>query len=138
MRTKQGTKSAARIYLDWTNNYLSLEVFAAAYGWTYTKAAKVIEKGRAEHERNCTARSYFTKPDGAIAPTRNLRGLLDRSRKDTVEKVVVFTLADNRARLVANFASGWVFTCLFESKSVCIDFARNPRRRWFGCPVVVS
>lgn len=34
------------IYLDWVNNYISLEAFAASYGITIDHAEKLIDIGR--------------------------------------------------------------------------------------------
>jgi hypothetical protein len=35
-----------KIYLDWVNNFLTIEAFAAAYGITEAAASAIIEAGR--------------------------------------------------------------------------------------------
>jgi len=40
------------LYLDWLNNFLTLERFAEYYGITLEEAAIVINTGRDDHEAN--------------------------------------------------------------------------------------
>jgi len=42
----------ALIYLDWVNNFLSVEGFASYYNITVTQANKLIEEGRIIHENS--------------------------------------------------------------------------------------
>jgi len=42
----------AELYLDWINNFLTLEPFAEYYGITLEEAATVINTGRDDHEAN--------------------------------------------------------------------------------------
>lgn len=136
MKTKQGNKTATQVYLDWTNNYLSLEVFARDYGWTYTKAAKIIEAGRTEHEANVAARCKFEWPDGKVRPVRNLAPLLRRAHD--VVSVTVRELPEHKALLVAVLPDGVLYEARFESFTVCRDFATSPRRKWAGVPVSIQ
>ena len=121
MKTKQGNKTAAQVYLDWTNNYLSLEVFARDYGWTYTKAAEIIKAGETEHENNIAARCKFIHPDGKVRPVRNLAPLLRRAHD--VVSVTVRELPELKALLVAVLPDGVLYEARFESFMVCRDFA---------------
>lgn len=41
----------AEIFLDWFNNFLSVEYFAQYYGFTEEKARRVIALGRKIHEK---------------------------------------------------------------------------------------
>ena len=43
------------IYLDWVNNYLTVEVFAEHYGLTEYEAHDVIDFGREAHEMRCAS-----------------------------------------------------------------------------------
>jgi hypothetical protein len=43
-------KQKAVIYLDWVNNFISVEGFASYYGVTVEVANKLIEEGREIHE----------------------------------------------------------------------------------------
>lgn len=136
MKTKQGNKTAAQIYLDWTNHFLSLGIFARSYGWTRSKALKIIEAGKREHERNVAARCKFLNPDGSVRAASNLRPLL--SRAASVVSVTVRELPERKALLLAVFDGGVIFEALFESFAVCLEFANNPRRRWHGVQVNVQ
>ena len=40
------------IYLDWFNNFISLELFAEYYEITYTQAQTLISLGHSLHEDN--------------------------------------------------------------------------------------
>ena len=42
----------AVIYLDWVNNFLSVEKFASYYNITVSEANKLIEEGRTIHEQS--------------------------------------------------------------------------------------
>lgn len=42
----------AVIYLDWVNNFISVEGFASYYGITVEVANKLIEEGRIIHEQS--------------------------------------------------------------------------------------
>ncbi|AUR93548.1 hypothetical protein NVP1187O_235 [Vibrio phage 1.187.O._10N.286.49.F1] len=42
------------MYLDWVNNFLSVEAFAAHYGISVDLAILVIKEGRILHELNCS------------------------------------------------------------------------------------
>lgn len=46
-------KNFIDMYLDWTNNFLSLEVFAQHYSISVDLATLVIKEGRILHELNC-------------------------------------------------------------------------------------
>lgn len=39
-----------RLYLDYVNNFLTIDVFASYYGFNRYEAAKVIDIGRQAHE----------------------------------------------------------------------------------------
>lgn len=39
------------MYLDWVNNFLTIDVFAEHYGLTLNDASIIIYEGRKEHER---------------------------------------------------------------------------------------
>jgi hypothetical protein len=41
---------AAELFLDWFNNYLTVERFAEDHGWLVVEAKEVIERGRRIHE----------------------------------------------------------------------------------------
>lgn len=49
--TKESEMSLADLFLDYFNNYLSVEKFASDKGYTMEQARDVIEQGRIEHER---------------------------------------------------------------------------------------
>ena len=123
MKTKQGNKTAAQIYLDWTNHFLSLGIFARSYGWTRSKALKIIEAGKREHERNVAARCKFIHPDGMVRPVRNLAPLLRRAHD--VVSVTVRELPDRKALLIAVLPDGVLYEALFESFMVCRDFVSS-------------
>ena len=38
------------IFLDWVNNFISVEAFAAHYSYTRSEAIDTIIRGRKEHE----------------------------------------------------------------------------------------
>ena len=40
-------------FLDYYNNFLTVDRFAAYYGWSTQTAKQTIEEGRALHESNC-------------------------------------------------------------------------------------
>lgn len=40
-----------KIYLDWYNNYLTIEKFAEANNLTWTEAGQLIDLSRSVHER---------------------------------------------------------------------------------------
>ena len=42
----------AALYLDWVNNFLTLEKFASHYGLSVEDAGLVIHRGRISHQRN--------------------------------------------------------------------------------------
>ena len=44
----------AVIYLDWVNNFLTVEGFASYYGISIENASKLIEEGRTIHEQSLT------------------------------------------------------------------------------------
>ena len=46
-------------YLDWRNNYLTIEVFAEHRGWSIEHAANVIKQGRAIHDFNQKIDKYI-------------------------------------------------------------------------------
>ena len=46
-------KNFVSMYLDWVNNFLSLEAFAAHYSISTDLAGLVIKEGRILHELNC-------------------------------------------------------------------------------------
>ena len=39
------------VYLDWVNNFLTVEKFATYYGWSKETALQMIAEGRDLHER---------------------------------------------------------------------------------------
>ncbi len=41
------------MYLDWVNNYLTLEKFAEHHSISFDLAALIIKEGRILHELNC-------------------------------------------------------------------------------------
>lgn len=45
-------KQKAVIYLDWVNNFISVERFASYYNITITEANKLIDEGRIIHENS--------------------------------------------------------------------------------------
>tara|TARA_Y100000588_G_scaffold244854_1_gene259050 strand:- start:3121 stop:3324 length:204 start_codon:yes stop_codon:yes gene_type:complete len=50
------------MYLDYVNNFLSLEAFAAHYGISMDLATLVIKEGRILHELNCSGYSGLDTP----------------------------------------------------------------------------
>lgn len=46
------------MYLDWVNNFLTLNAFAIYYDLTPSDAQQVINEGRVLHEANCKGSSH--------------------------------------------------------------------------------
>lgn len=46
------------MYLDWVNNFLTLQRFADYYDLTPSKAQQIINEGRILHEENCKGNSH--------------------------------------------------------------------------------
>ena len=51
---KYSNETLRKIYLDWVNNFLSVERYAAYYGIDLAEATWTIEQGRDLHEASCT------------------------------------------------------------------------------------
>ena len=49
--TRQKLRS---MFLDWFNNFLSVECFAQYYGLSFSNAERVIKLGRILHEKSVT------------------------------------------------------------------------------------
>ena len=50
------------MYLDWVNNFLSVESFAAHYSISLDLAILVIKEGRILHELNCSGYDGLDTP----------------------------------------------------------------------------
>ena len=65
-------KTAAEIYLDYLNNWLSIEKMAESYGVTKSRMNLLIKRGKIKHERQCLEKTsghssgYWYAPDGSI------------------------------------------------------------------------
>jgi len=61
--------TTAEIYLDWVNNFLTLEVMAENYGLSIDRMNELIEEGRKEHvdnwEHNLKSVESIIYPDGS-------------------------------------------------------------------------
>lgn len=65
-------KTAAEIYLDYLNNWLSIEKMAESYGVTKSRMNLLIKRGKIKHERQCLEKTsghssgYWYDSDGQI------------------------------------------------------------------------
>ncbi len=53
--TERSEADLARCFIDWFNNYLTTEAFAAAYGIKPYEAVLIINAGREAHEKSVNA-----------------------------------------------------------------------------------
>lgn len=84
--------------------------------------------------------SEFYNKNGKRRSIHNLRPILEYARKAEVRQITIarHPEPDQGCTLTVNFEDGASATIQWQSFRFCVDFCQSPRRRWRGCPVVVT
>lgn len=76
----------------------------------------------------------YDRNGAVVSRSKNLRGLLEYSRRVCLDKVSIEKTAHGEGIVRLTFGSGATVETMFASYSVLVDFL-NARRRWEGVEV---